>query len=178
MRWWIVVAVGLAASGCADPDPAWAVDPILVTPTDGGMRGVQTWHLYRARWERSRSENTYVCAVAVDLEGAETPCTDCQLAWATTATLASSDCGPTIEADPTWVSLERLALGPVLDAADGPVHAGVSSSSFADYGWGWEVHGQAWPEALDHGGAATSGTWDGVQVFTFEPELAWPLAAP
>lgn len=174
MRWWALV--GLVATGCAgDPDPAWAVDPILVTPTEGGMQGVQTWHLYRSAWERSRSERAYVCAIVVDLVGVETPCTDCQLAWATTATVATSDCGPTLDADPTWTRLERLALGPVLEAADQPRHPGMSSSSFADYGWGWEVHGEAWPEALDHGGAAESGLWDGDQAFTFEPELAWPL---
>ncbi len=151
----------LAACG-GDRDPAWAVDRMWIEPDAGGIHGFQTWELYGPRWERRQRDRTYVCAVAVELVGQEIPCTDCQAAWEVTPELASSDCAGAVQGDPTWTRLRRLSLG-LPPAGGGP------AVGFADYGWGWEIHGTATADG------ASGSQWDGATPFVFEPEMAWPV---
>ena len=163
-----------AATACKpDPTPAWAIDPMWIEPTETGMHGFQTWQLYRDKWEKNQRERTFVCAVLVELFGTESGCTDCQIAWNVTPEVVESDCDAKVQANETWTLLQRVSIG--LEVTSDPTHPGLTSQGFVDYGWGWEVHGEAWPAALDEGRAASSGDWNGEQAFSFVPELAWPL---
>lgn len=168
------LGLALLVGGCGSKDPAWAIDPMWIEPTDDGIRGFQTWQLYGSRWERKQKDSTFVCTIVVELDGTETPCTDCQIAWEVTPAVLDSDCDPAVAAQPTWTWLERISVG--LPLTDGARYPGQTVQGFADYGWGWEVHGQAWPDAVASGtGAGLDGTWDGIEPFAFWPELAWPV---
>jgi hypothetical protein len=153
----------------------WAFDPVSVLPDGEAITGVHTWQLYGARWERSNDDRHYVCAVLVQIDGEPVACDaedGCEHAWSVTPTLLESDCAAGVWEDPLFVSLQRLALGGV---APGAVpYPGQTLTSYADYGGGWEVHGHAYPEALDQGQPAAEG-WDGSQAFLWLPTLAFPL---
>ncbi|MEQ1570196.1 MAG: hypothetical protein ABMA64_31470 [Myxococcota bacterium] len=165
--------------GCApDLTPAWAYDPIWLEPSGDGVHGFQSWEVFGPKWPASYNDRHYVCAVVVELDGVPTECDAepaCAVAWEVTPTLAQSDCGEAgLGDDPLFASLGKLALG---GAATGEEIGwpGKTSVGWADYGNGWEIHGEAYPEVLDLGGAADSGEWDGVEPFLFVPQSAFPV---
>ncbi len=168
--------LALLLAGCApDLTPTWAFDPIWAEPLPGDATyGFQTWELFGPRWDRKRSERHYVCAVVVELAGAPVPCDaepDCELAWEVTPELVESDCSQEIADDPLFVSLQRLAIGgPAL--GEGAPWPGSSLTGWADYGAGWEIHGHAYPEALDR--AQPAGTWSDGEPHLFVPTKAFP----
>lgn len=161
--------------GCAGGDePAWAFDPVWVQPTDDGVRGLQSWHVFRKRWHERRKERHYVCSVIVEFEGEAGPtCPGCLEAWVVTPRLTDTDCEGGLEQDPAFLSLRALGLGEQADAPEAP-HAGRTRVGYADYGFGWEVHGWAYPDGLDDGREAAP-DWDGEQPYQFWPTSDWPL---
>jgi hypothetical protein len=171
----------IALAACTpDLTPAWAFDPIWIEPMTGdAVHGFQTWEIYGPKWPSSYSDRHYVCSVVVEIEGAPIPCDaeeGCTWAWDITAALVESDCADAeLAEDGLFVSLDRLALGGPSTSEDAPwpQHTSVG---WADYGNGWEVHGSAYPEALDLGAQVESGEWDGVQPFLLVPESAFSLA--
>lgn len=165
---------------CKGPDtvPAWAWDPIWLEPLDGGAHGFQTWQLYGERWADGYDDKHYVCAVVVELYGAPVTCDaepECTTAWDFgQGTVLETDCAdPSIADDPLFTSVTRVGLGAPVSGDEIP-WPGLTSVGWVDYGGGWEVHGTAWPEALDLGRSVTSGEWDGVEPFQFVPEQAFP----
>jgi hypothetical protein len=167
----------LLAACAPDLTPSWVFDP-LWTQQDGidGLYGFQTWEVFGPKWDRKHSDRHYVCAVVVELVGEATDCDaepECTHAWTLESTLVESDCDPTMVQDPLFVSLERVALGA---PATGEVpYPGETATGWADYGNGWEVHGEAYPDALDHGETAV-GTFDDGEPYSWLPTQAftWP----
>jgi hypothetical protein len=177
------VMCALAATGCSAPDePYWAFDPVWIEPAGAdGVYGFQTWELFSKRWSRGYKDKFYVCSIVVELDGeARAPdatCPGCTRAWEVFPAVLESDCDPSLAAESGYLALRGLALGPVDDAIreDDPF-PGQSQGGFADYGAGWETHGWAYPEALDHDGVPQSASWDGDQAFTLWPAYAWELS--
>lgn len=167
----------LLACSTPTPTPAWAWDPIWLEPVGADAHGFQTWLFYGPEWAEDQDDRHYVCAVVVELDGTPTDCDAedaCGVAWTVAPTVLESDCAdPTIAEQPLLVSVTRLALGGPVVAEDLP-WPGLTSTGWVDYGGGWEVHGRAWPEALDLGRSVSSGTWDGVEPFSFVPDQAFP----
>lgn len=168
----------LALTACGSKDPAWAVDPIVLTPTEDGFEGVQTWQIYRDAWKKKQSEKTYLCAVAVSLVGEtddEATCEACAVSWTVTATLADHDCDATLVEDALFTAVVGLGVGTV-DASVTEDPPWVEAlGGWVDYGGGYEAHGYAWPEAWDAGEAAPD-RWDGEHTFRMQPTFAWDLA--
>jgi hypothetical protein len=173
----LLVASGVLAGCSSSAGPAvWAFDPIWVEPTPEGISGFETWNLYDARWEQHRSERAFVCSVVVRLDGvtAEADCAGCTDAFDVTPTFLESDCVGNLPDDPGFLSLRRLAVGPVAaDATADDPYPGQSVGAYADHGAGWESHGWAFPDALDQGEPAGDG-W-GAEPFDVWPSFAWDL---
>lgn len=159
----------------ADTAPAWAFDPIWIEPDGSAIHGVHTWQMYSERWHEKRKEKFYLCSIVVELWGEPTTCDDCLHAWAVDTELLETDCDPAVAQDPMFVSLAGLGIGE-LTSDPGAPHPGNTATGYADYGSGaWEVHGWAYPDALDAGGSPTSPEWDGEQPFVLWPTLDWPV---
>ncbi|MCB9688764.1 MAG: hypothetical protein H6735_27235 [Alphaproteobacteria bacterium] len=162
--------------GCApDLTPTWAWDPIWLEPTeDGGAHGFETWQIHGPKWQRNGKDRYYVCGVVVALDGPAVDCDieGCVVAFELTPTPVETDCPGTLADDPLFLSLHRLAIG--APAAGEVPWPGFTSETYADYGSGWEVYGQSWTEALDHGGAGQLG-WNGTDPYQLVPDAAFPL---
>lgn len=174
----LFAAVGCIGEGSGEPK--FAMDPLYVEPADGdGIYGFQTWHLFSAEWQQSRSERHYVCGVVVELVGeiSEEPCDDCDHAWDLTVDLLETDCAHGVAEDPLFTSINRVALAPIISDIPGDdPHPGTSNAGVVRYGGHeWEYHGWAYPAALDHGGS-DAGDWTGETAFAFEPAWVWDLA--
>lgn len=164
--------------GCApDLTPAWTWDPTwLEGAPDDGAHGFQTWEVFGPKWTNKQRDRHYVCAVLVELEGQPSDCDapGCAVAWDLTPTVLESDCPDLALADdPLFTSMRRLALGGPYTAEDAP-WAGRTTTSWADYGRGWEQHGWAYPEAYDWGSAGDP-AWGGEDPFLFTPSAAFPV---
>lgn len=165
--------------GCStDLTPSWAFDPIWIEPApNDGVHGFQTWQIYGPKWPKNYADRHYVCSVVTELEGVPTACDadpDCAWAWEITPSVLETDCAePGYAEDALFVSLERLALGGPSVEKDTP-WPGFTSVGWADYGNAWEIHGEAYPEALDLGGALTDGEWDRLQPFLMVPDKSFP----
>ena len=163
--------------GCAPRGPvAWGSDPIWLAQADeGGVYGFQTWRLYRDGWQRKQRDRFYACAVLVELSGDPTePCDGCSHAFGVSAAVIESDCLEGMQDDARFTGLTALALGQLGSTADSP-YPSQSYDSHADYGYGWEPHGLAWPADLDHGAILTDPSWEAGHAFHFEPLTALPL---
>jgi hypothetical protein len=174
----------LLIGGCGRPDltPAWAYDPITLTAVDGDPEaaiGFQSWQLYGPGWAKKYKDRHYVCVVLVELEAtvlADCDAPACQIGWDTEATVVETDCAdPALAENPLFTSLHRLALGAPYVAEDAAWPGGTTLSHAAySAGSDWQVHGTAYPEVLDQGGAAAP-EWTGVEPFLFVPDAAFPL---
>ncbi len=166
-----------ALLACApDRTPTWAWDPIWLEPTpEEGAHGFQTWQLYGPEWASRPDDRLYACAVVVELEGEPVACdtADCERAWSIVPTLLETDCAGDLGEAPLFLTLRALAIGGRApdDEAAWP---GLTSIGLADYGDGWQPHGQAYVEALDRGGEGALG-WTGEDPFLFVPDAAVPL---
>jgi hypothetical protein len=172
ISWWLL-------AGCRpDLTPTYAYDPIWLEPAEeGGMHGFQTWQIYGPDWPDRYSDRHYVCSVLVELVGLPTECDaeECAFAWQTTPELRETDCEPTSLADgPLFLSLQRVALGGPAPGPDVPWPE-LTSVGWTDYGNGWEIHGDAYPAALDDGGDADTPEWDEQQPFLMVPAQSFPL---
>lgn len=169
--------------GCStDLTPSWAFDPIWIEPAlAGGVHGFQTWQVYGPKWPKKYDDRHYVCSVVTEISGDPITCDaepGCTFAWELAAAVLETDCSdPTLAEDPLFVSLARVALGGAAAGEDVP-WPGFTSVGWADYGNSWEVHGDAYPEALDLGGTVAGGDWDEIQPFLMVPTQSWPLNAP
>ncbi|MEQ1505369.1 MAG: hypothetical protein ABMB14_24265 [Myxococcota bacterium] len=169
----------LSVACSRDTTPTWAFDPIWLEPAaDDAVHGFQSWQLYGPKWIDNYSEKTYACAVVAELDGDPIACDaepGCALAWSITPTVIETDCDdPALADDPLFVSLHRLALGSPAEGKDVP-WPDQTTIGYADYGNGWEVHGNAYPEALDLGAELPTGDWDGIQPFLWVPTQSFPL---
>jgi len=161
--------------GCQpDTSPAWALDPIWFEARDTGIHGYQSWLIYQDRWERKQQDRFFLCSVVVEFDGSPSPCDDCDVAWRVDPRVTDGDCPSAMMDDPLFTRLEQIGLRRADDGFDTP-HPGQTSTGYADYGWGWEIHGMAWPATLDHGGHTPDAAWSGEEPFTLSPVLAWPL---
>lgn len=166
--------------GCStDLTPTSAFDPIWIEPApDDTVHGFQTWQIYGPKWEKKYDDRHYVCSVVTEIAGAPVPCDaepGCTWAWELTSTVLESDCvDPALAEDPLFESLLRVALGGPALAEDVP-WPGFTSVGWVDYGNGWEIHGDAYPEALDLGGTLPDGEWDQVQPFLLVPTKSFRL---
>lgn len=169
---------GLVLTGCTSDEPTWALDVMFVVP-DGPdeVRGTQTWQVYRKAWKRNFREKHYLCSVLVTFDGvSSTPdCPNCLSAATVTPEQTDSDCDATISTNPTFSSLQRVGFGPL--AVDGGPYPGSSSAGYVDYGAGWEVHGWAYPDALDQGGSLEPTAWNDSDPFAMAPAFVWELTA-
>ena len=165
--------VGLTACG-SDSEPAWALDPVYIEPSDSGITGFQTWEFFGERWSKGRSGKHYLCTVIVGLTGSPANCQPCVTAWDIETSLVESDCPSKITDGPLPLSLVGLGIGELAAEGD-PPYPEQTSESWADYGMGWERHGWAYPDGLDHGHSSTSTHWDGTEAYTLWPTSAWPL---
>jgi hypothetical protein len=162
-------------AACApDLTPTWGFDPIYLEPDGQQVYGFETWQIYAEKWAKKPVDRYYVCAVVVQLEGTPSSCPDCTVAWNVTAELVESDCAGTLSEDPLFTSVIGLGLGEPSTNPDAP-HPDLTVVGWVDYGSGWEIHGDAWPEILDSGGVAADAEWDGEKAFTFWPGALWPL---
>lgn len=174
-----LVALGLVAAGCGrDLEPAWGFDAITIAPArDGRITGFQAWQIYGDRWVKRQSKRHYICGVLVTLDGTPdaTSCDDCTHAWRLTAEVVDTDCDESVIASDALLSLRRLAIGP-LPVSDKPApYDGLTVGGYGDYGFDWEEHGWAYPEALDVGRAGATGGWDGTAPYALWPLYAVPL---
>lgn len=170
--------VWLTLACAPDLTPAWAIDPWWAEPAaEGGLHGFQTWMLYGPRYAKNRSDRSYVCSVVVEFTATPSaPCPGCTSGWAVAPALAESDCDEAWTAEPAWLTLTAIGVGPVPEAlaADDP-HPGTSMGSYADYGDGWLSAGWVWPEATET--SATTAAWTGGDPAVFWPAYAWELPA-
>jgi hypothetical protein len=165
-------------TACATSDePVWAFDPIYIEPAGDGFFGFETWQVYSKRWVEHPEARYYLCSVVEQLEGTPGVCSDCAISWDVVPSLVETDCPRGTEDDPIFTSLRGLGFGDPAPAADAP-HPGSTTEVQADYGFGWEDYGQAWPEVLDSGGTTTTPDWDGEQAFDLWPNGAWALGRP
>lgn len=175
-----MLAVSWLLAACTpDTTPTWAFDPIWLEPAlADAVYGFQTWELYGPKWIENTKPNTYACAVVTELEGAPIPCDadpGCTVAWEVTTAVVETDCpDPAIADGPLFLSLLRVGIGGPDGSPEAP-WPGKTQVGWADYGNGWEVHGYAYPEALDLGGTVESGEWDGIQPFLMVPTQSFPL---
>ena len=162
-------------TGCADNRVHWALDPIFLSPNGEGVDGTQTWQLYRKAWKNNFGEQHYLCSVVTHFQAtpSATDCTDCRVAFDVLPEIADTDCTEEVAADPTFIALRRVAIGPL---ADGGPYPDASSIGYVDYGTGWEVHGWAYPEALANDQQAASFTWNDAEPFAFTPTSVWEFA--
>lgn len=171
----------IVLSGCAPSsgEPFWALDPIWIEPVGGGIHGVQAWELFAEEWGRRFASRHYVCGIVVEIDGVPaSPCTHCDDAWAIETQVSDSDCAPEIADDPRFLALEALGIGADLPDVAGDVpHPGEASGVWADYGYGWDVYGWGYPEALDQGQAVDDPTWEGGEPFALAPAFVWEVAA-
>jgi hypothetical protein len=170
----------LVAACTPDRTPAWAYDPLWIEPVDGdALHGFETWQLYGPSWPKHYNDKFYACSVVVELDGEPIECDaepGCTHAWEVVGEVAQSDCDAGLAGDPLFLSLGRVAIGG-LDTGPDVAWPGQTSVGWADYGNGWEVHGEAYPEGLDLEQAVQSNAWDGEQAFLFVPASAFSLAA-
>ena len=164
--------------GCApDLTPTWTWDPIwLEGAAVDGAHGFQTWEMFGPKWTKKQRDRFYICSVLVELDGEASTCDapDCVFAWNVSPAVLETDCADAAFADePLFTSLQRIALGGAYAAADAP-WPGRTTTSWADYGSGWEQHGFAYPEAFDWGGAGDP-AWTGEDPFLFTPSAAFPV---
>ena len=162
--------------GCSHDDtPAWAFDPIWIEPLDGGIHGIHTWELFSERWHESRDDKHYVCSVIVELWGTPSDaCPDCMVAWDVQSEVLETDCDPAVADEPQLVALPGVGIGDLTADPEAP-YPSSTYTGYVDYGSGtWEVHGWAYPEALDLGTQPTSNAWDDEQPFQLWPTLDWP----
>ncbi|HHO53419.1 MAG TPA: hypothetical protein ENK18_21750 [Deltaproteobacteria bacterium] len=168
----------LLLSGCSiDLTPTWAFDPIWLEPgPDGTAHGFQTWEMFGPDWARQNNEKFYLCVVVVELWGEPGECDaepDCDEAWSLTREFLETDCiGLVPKDDPLFTSLQRIGLGSVAPGDD-VLYPGFTLTGWADYGNGWEVHGEAYPDALDFG-VPSAGSFSEGETFTFVPTKAFP----
>lgn len=160
-----------------DLTPSWTWDPIWLEGTGPDtVHGFQTWEVFGPTWPRRQRDRFYVCAVVAELDGEVSDCDapDCTIAWDVTPSFVETDCpDPALAENPLFGALGRLALGGLAMGDDVP-WPGQTTTSYADYGDGWAVHGTAYPEAYDWGGAGDP-TWTGDAPFLFTPSAAFPL---
>jgi hypothetical protein len=184
MRRIIPALLLLSAVACKPDDtPVWAYDPIYIEPSaDGtGVYGFQTWEMFAENWTRRFAERHYVCSVVVELVGTPTAagddCVECTAAWSVETALLETDCEATLAEDPGYLALERVAIGAaVSELAEDDPYPSESHGGYVDYGTGlWEVHGWAYPDALDAAAQADDLEWNGQQPFTLWPAYAWDL---
>lgn len=172
----------LLLNGCRrDLTPTYAFDPIWLSPAeiDGqeGVTGFHTWQLYGPNWPKRYSDKHYACSVVVSLDGLPIECDaeECSIGWELTSEILESDCPAKKDSsDPLFLSLFRVGLGGEAKGPDVP-WPGKTSVGWADYGSGWEIHGDAYPESLDSEGEGEGIAWDGEQPFVFVPTSAFPL---
>lgn len=165
------------AMACQANRAVWAYDPILLPPQDHTPdRAWQTWNLYQRRWQRSGSERAFLCALVVELrlEPGGGGCTSCEHSWAVQPSLLETDCAAELAFQEIWTNLQGLGLG-ALDPRPEAPYPGDTWTAYADYGYGWEVYGYAYPEALDYEDSASGLPWTGKEAFRLLPEAAWPL---
>lgn len=177
----------LLAACRPDLTPSYAFDPIWIAPEagadePGSIHGFQTWQVYGPDWPRRYADKHYTCSVVVELWGVPTACDadeTCNFAWETAPEVRQTDCEPAQLAErELFLSLRKVALGgEAKGTAEGLAvpWPGVTSTGWADYGNGWEIHGYAYPEALDAGLEVKSGEWDEEQPFLLVPTQSFPL---
>ncbi len=170
----IIASLAVLAACKADREPAWALDPIYLEPAGEGVIGFQTWEVFSERWSKRHAGKHYLCAVVVEFNGTPGTCPDCTFAWDVQTSLVESDCPDRVTNDPLPLSLRAIGVGDLGKSEDAP-YGTQSSLGWADYGFGWEVHGWAHPDALDNGGASSATDWDGAEPFALWPTAAWPL---
>ncbi|MEZ4241901.1 MAG: hypothetical protein R3F59_38280 [Myxococcota bacterium] len=175
----LLLLAGLTACGRPDTTPTWAYDPIWLEPAvQGEVHGFQTWELYGPKWIDNSDDRAYACAVVVELFGAPVACDadpGCTVAWELAESeIVSTDCDEATTADPLFGSLLRVGIGGLIAGEQVP-YPGQTSTGWADYGNGWEVHGYAYPEALDLGALIDTTDWDGVQPFQLVPSQSFEL---
>jgi hypothetical protein len=164
--------------GCRpDLTPTYAYDPIWLEPgEDGAVHGFETWQIYGPDWPDRYAEKHYVCSVLVELTGLPTECDadeDCTIAWETTGEVRETDCEGDLAKGELFLALRRVGLG---GPAPGEVPwPDLTSVGWADYGNGWEIHGDAYPAALDDGEQAEGREWNEEQPFLFVPAQSFPL---
>lgn len=165
--------------GCsADLTPTWAFDPVWIEPAPNErVHGFQTWQIYGPKWPKRYDERHYVCSVVAEIAGDPIACDaepGCTFAWAVEAEVLETDCpDPSLADDELFTLLDRVALGLPSTAPDA-AWPGLTTVGWADYGEGWEIHGDAYPEALDLGATLSDGEWDGLQPFLMVPSKSFP----
>jgi hypothetical protein len=170
----------LLLAGCRpDLTPTYAYDPIWLEPAEeGGIHGFQTWQIYGPDWPDSYADKHYVCSVLVELVGLPTECDadeDCTFAWETLPEVRETDCeAPDFAQGELFLSLLRVGLGGPA-AGEGVPWPDLTSVGWADYGNGWEIHGNAYPAALDDGAKVDSREWDEQEPFLMVPAQSFPL---
>jgi len=172
----ILVALLMVAACKADPEPAWGLDPMYIEPVgDEEIIGFQTWEFFGDRWKKKHAGKHFVCAAVIEFTGTPTTasCPKCTHAWKIESTLLESDCPNALATDPLVLSLRRIGLTETLSAEDAP-HA-KTSEGWADYGYGWELHGWAYPDTFDNGGSSNATSWDASEPYALWPTAAWPL---
>lgn len=175
MRTAIVLSTALLCGCSGSQEPAWALDSVYLEPTDDGVYGFQTYNLYGEGWKKQHKGKHLICATVLELEGAETePCADCDVAFALHSEVLESDCSGSPLPDAILNGLTAVGLGG-LDPSDDVPHPGATLVGLADLGQGWEVHGWAYPDALDAGETIEEASWDGQQAFRWLASSAWPL---
>jgi hypothetical protein len=167
----------LLAACARDLVPTWGFDPVWLEPAgEDDVHGFHTWQIYDERWSRKPDDRFYVCAVVAEFSGVPTAsCGEaCTHAWSVQSAVLESDCPASLAEDPLFGSLVGIGLGAASTSPDVP-HPGATTVGWIDYGFGWEVHGDAWPEILDAGGTPETTEWDATQAFTFWPTALWPI---
>lgn len=170
----IIASLVLSTACKPETEPAWALDPIYVEAVGEDIVGFQTWEVFGDRWAKKHKGKHYICAVVVEFTGTPSSCTECTHAWLLDTAILESDCPSSLSEDPLVLSLQSIGIG-ATTASDEAPYPGQSREGWADYGFGWEVHGWAYPDALDHDRQTSAKAWDASEPYALWPTAAWPL---
>jgi len=165
--------IGIAAC-TPDPEPTWALDPITFTSDAEGIVGFQNWTFFAQPWSKRQASKHHICTVVVRFTGTPSQCPECEHAWEVDPTILETDCPDSLAEGPLPLSMMALGIGAATEAPDAPF-PGQTSEGWVDYGYGWERHGWAYPDALDHGRPSSATQWDPAEPFTLWPTYVWPL---
>jgi hypothetical protein len=112
--------------------------------------------------------------VELRLEPTDDGCSSCDRAFTVQPSLLETDCPSELAFQELWTTLRAIGLG-ALDTRPEAPYPGDTWTAYADYGYGWEVFGFAFPEALENGQPASGLPWTGQEAFRLLPDSAWPL---
>lgn len=172
----------LACAPQLDGPPSWALNYASVEPTASGFQGLQVWNLYAEGWEKDQSDDYFQCRVIQEVSGQVVAplegCEGCVASYGVELlTSEEEDCPEGITDGLVLDGVVSFAVGTLAPQeqaeTDYPDHTMAWYLSFD--GTQAELHGHAWPQALEQGDDTAPSGWVAGEVYTLWPTFAWSL---